>query len=104
MAGYCSILFSSYVTRHRASKIRKFSYLSRVTGVEYENRQNVTKSLKITPKIEISAYTVARAVAFARAAFVDSIGLIGVFNPSKISAIWTILTFFYSLSTLVHAI
>ncbi|KAJ7890992.1 hypothetical protein B0H14DRAFT_2561101 [Mycena olivaceomarginata] len=64
-----------------ASKIRKFSYLSRVTGVEYENRQNVTKSLKITPKIEISAYTVARAVAFARAAFVDSIGLIGVFNP-----------------------
>jgi hypothetical protein len=39
--------------------------MSRVTGVECENRQNVTKSLKITQKIEISAYTVARAVAFA---------------------------------------
>jgi hypothetical protein len=48
--------------------------MSRVTGVEYENRQNVTKSLKIAPKIEISAYTVAGAVAFARAALVDSFG------------------------------
>jgi hypothetical protein len=46
--------------------------MSRVTGVEYENRRNVTKSLKIAQKIEFSAYTVARAVAFARAAIVDS--------------------------------
>ncbi|KAJ7810238.1 hypothetical protein B0H14DRAFT_3757899 [Mycena olivaceomarginata] len=71
----------------KASKIRKFSYTSRVTGVEYENRQNVTKSLKIAPKIEISAYTVARAVVFARAALVDSFGhrgSLGVqFNASK---------------------
>jgi hypothetical protein len=49
--------------------------MSRVTGVEYKNRQNVTKSLKITQKIEISSYTVARAVAFARAAVVDSFGV-----------------------------
>ncbi|KAJ7301633.1 hypothetical protein DFH08DRAFT_978570 [Mycena albidolilacea] len=34
--------------------------MSQVTGVEYENRQNVTKSLKIAQKIEISAHTVAR--------------------------------------------
>ncbi|KAJ7339841.1 hypothetical protein DFH08DRAFT_812227 [Mycena albidolilacea] len=59
----------------QASKIRKFSYMSRVTGVEYENRQNVTKSLKITQKIEISAYTVGRAVAFAQAAVIDSFGV-----------------------------
>ncbi|KAJ7351300.1 hypothetical protein DFH08DRAFT_806027 [Mycena albidolilacea] len=48
--------------------------MSRVTGAEYENGQNVTKSVKIAPKIEISAYTVARAVVFARAALVDSFG------------------------------
>ncbi len=46
--------------------------MSRVTGIEYENRQNVTKLLKITEEIEISAYTVARAVAFAGAAIIDS--------------------------------
>jgi hypothetical protein len=46
--------------------------MSRVTGVEYENRQNVTKSLKIARKIEIAACAVARAVAFARATIVDS--------------------------------
>jgi hypothetical protein len=57
--------------RHRASKIRKFSYRSRVTGIEYENRQNVTKSLKITQKIEISAYMVARR-GVARAVIVGS--------------------------------
>jgi hypothetical protein len=34
--------------------------MSRVTGVEYENRQNVTKSLKIAQKIEISAHGCAR--------------------------------------------
>jgi hypothetical protein len=34
--------------------------------------QNRWKLLKITQKIEILAYTVARAVAFARAAIVDS--------------------------------
>ncbi|KAJ7318671.1 hypothetical protein DFH08DRAFT_819570, partial [Mycena albidolilacea] len=46
--------------------------MSRITGVKDENRENVTKSLKITQKIEISAYTVACAMAFARAAIVGS--------------------------------
>jgi hypothetical protein len=78
--------------------------MSRVTGVKYENRQNVTKSLKITPKIEISAYRVASAVAFLLLLTALGIGAHWVFNPSTISAIWTILTFFYSVSTLVHVI
>jgi hypothetical protein len=66
--------------------------MSRVTGVEYENRQNVTKSLKITQKIEISAYTVARAVAFARAAIADSFGVQFKYDFSEN---------FYGVSTLV---
>jgi hypothetical protein len=96
--------------------------MSRVTGVEYENRQNVTKSLKIAQKIEISAYTVARVPWHARAAIVDSgtnsaipprlhlSSLRSTVSPSLDSGqIATQLSFKYHklytlLSTLVHAI
>ncbi|KAJ7790982.1 hypothetical protein B0H14DRAFT_2625509 [Mycena olivaceomarginata] len=43
-----------------------------VTGAEYGDRRSVAGSLRITQKIEISAYTVAHAVVFARAAIVES--------------------------------
>jgi hypothetical protein len=73
--------------------------MSRVTGVEYENRQNVTKSLKITQKIEIPAYTVARTVAFAQAAIADSFGVQFKYDFSGLDT--SKLLNFYGVSTLV---
>ncbi|KAJ7347251.1 hypothetical protein DFH08DRAFT_936832 [Mycena albidolilacea] len=51
-----------------------FRYMLKCPKVIWDPIQspNVTKSVKIAPKIEISAYTVARAVVFAQAAIFDS--------------------------------